>query len=117
MQGYEQTLKRLSWAIAAVAIVVVTALVSAVHVPAAIPVAVGIKDFEFSPPSLTVPAGTTVTWTNNGERRHTVTSTTGAFGSTGLSNGDTFAQTLTQPGAYQYFCSLHPRMQASVIVK
>jgi len=117
MQGYGQTLKRPSLAIAAIAIVVVTALVLAVHVRAATPVAVGIKDFKFSPPSLTVPAGKTVTWTNNDEWRHTITSTTGAFGSTGLSNGGTFAQTFTQPGTYQYFCSLHPRMQAAVIVK
>jgi plastocyanin len=117
MQGYEQTLKRPSWAIVAIAMVVVTALVSAVHVPAATPVAVGIKEFKFSPPSLTVPAGTTVIWTNNDEWRHTITSPTGAFGSTGLSNGDTFAQTFRRPGTYQYFCSLHPRMQAEAIVK
>lgn len=117
MQGQRPTLKRPAWVVAPIAMVVVAALVSAVHVHAATPVAVGIKDFKFSPPSLTVPAGTTVTWTNNDERRHTVTSTTGAFGSMGLSNGDTFAQTFTQPGTYQYFCSVHPRMQAAVIVK
>ena len=117
MQRRGPTLKRPAWVIALIAIVVVTALVSAVHVPAATPVAVGIKEFKFSPPSLTVPAGTTVTWTNHDELRHTVTATTGAFGSAGLSNGDTFAQTFTQPGTYQYFCSVHPRMQAAVIVK
>jgi len=117
MHGHGQTLKRPSWAIAVIAIVVVAALVSAVHVRAAPPAAVGIKDFKFSPPSLTVPAGATVTWTNHDERNHTITSTTGAFGSTGLSNGATFAQTFTQPGTYQYFCSVHPRMRAEVVVK
>ena len=117
MHDNEPTLNGPAWVvIALIAVVLVTALVSAVHVAAA-PIAVGIKDFKFSPPSLTVPAGTTVTWTNNDERRHTVTSTTGAFGSMQLNSGDTFAQTFTQPGTYQYFCSVHPRMQAAVIVK
>ena len=76
-----------------------------------------IGDFKFTPPILTVRMGTTVTWTNRDEETHTVTSATGAFGSTGLSHDETFAQTFTRPGTYQYFCALHPHMKATVVVK
>lgn len=76
-----------------------------------------IGDFKFTPPILTVRMGTTVTWTNRDEETHTVTSATGAFGSTGLSHEETFAQTFTRPGTYQYFCALHPHMKATVVVK
>lgn len=78
---------------------------------------IGIKDFKYAPPVLTVPVGTTVTWVNHDEEPHTVTSTTGAFGSAGLVNEDTFAQRFTTPGTYQYACALHPHMKATVIVR
>ena len=79
--------------------------------------AVDIKEFEYAPPTLAMPAGTTVTWTNHDEETHTITSTTGAFGSAGLGHDDAFAQTFTHPGRYEYFCALHPRMRAVVVVK
>jgi plastocyanin len=80
-------------------------------------VAVGIKEFKFAPSALEVPRGTTVTWVNHDEETHTITSTTGAFASRGLGNDETFAQTFTRAGAYEYFCALHPKMRATVIVK
>ena len=79
--------------------------------------AVEIEEFRFAPVALTVPVGTTVTWINHDEEPHTVTSATGTFGSTGLGNEETFAQTFTRPGRYEYFCALHPHMKATVIVK
>jgi plastocyanin len=69
------------------------------HVPAATPVGVDIKNFKFSLPTLTAPVGTTVTWTNHDEVTHTITSATGAFGSTGPSSEEAFAHTFTHPGA------------------
>ena len=117
MRGHPQTLKGPLWRVAGIALVVVMALVPLALVPAATPAAVNIKDFSFSPPLLTVPAGTTVTWTNHDEASHTITSATGVFGSAGLSSGDRFAQAFTRPATYQYFCSLHPHMRAAVIVK
>ena len=78
---------------------------------------VGIKEFKFAPAALEVPRGTTVTWVNHDEETHTITSATGAFGSRGLGNDETFAQTFTRPGTYEYFCALHPKMRATVIVK
>lgn len=78
---------------------------------------VDIKEFKFAPPALTVPIGTTVTWVNHDEETHTVTSTSGAFGSAGLSNKDMFSQTFVKPGTYEYQCRLHPYMKATVTVK
>ena len=78
---------------------------------------VGIKEFKFAPAALQVSAGTTVRWTNHDEETHTITSTTGAFASGGLGSDETFAQTFARPGAYEYFCALHPQMRARVIVK
>jgi plastocyanin len=94
-----------------------TALVSASPAPASPGVSVTIKDFTFGPAQLTVPVGTTVTWTNHDEETHTVTAVTGTFTSAGLGNEETFAQTFKQPGTYQYFCALHPKMRATVVVK
>jgi plastocyanin len=112
-----KTRHRWPWRAAIVAGLALAALMAAQHASASSAVAVGIKEFAFAPAALTVPVGTTVTWTNHDEEPHTVTSATGAFRSAGLSNEETFAQTFTRPGAYQYFCALHPHMKATVIVK
>src|SRR5262245_61956582 len=75
-----------------------------------------IHNFAFTPPQLTLAAGTTVTWRNDDDIPHTVTSSTGAFKSKALDTGDTFAFTFAVPGSYQYFCSLHPRMTGIIEV-
>ena len=78
---------------------------------------VTIKDFKYAPGTFTVPRGTKVTWVNHDEEVHTVTSETGAFASVGLTGEDTFTQTFTRPGTYKYFCALHPKMRATVVVR
>jgi len=95
---------------------VVTLLIGA-HALAATPPTIGIKEFKYGPPMLTVPVGTTVTWVNHDEEPHTVTSGTGAFSSAGLVHEDTFVQTFTKPGTYQYFCAIHPYMKGTLVVK
>lgn len=90
------------------------ALITTHHGGAATPAAVSIEHFAFLPPALTVLVGTTVTWTNHDEDAHTVTST--AFSSAGLSSEETFSQTFTRPGTYEYHCALHPQMRATVVV-
>lgn len=77
---------------------------------------VKIDNFTFAPQTITVKAGTTITWTNEDDIPHTVTST-GHFRSKALDTGERFTVTLTTPGTYQYFCSLHPHMQGSVVVQ
>lgn len=81
------------------------------------PAAVGIEEFKFTPGVIAIPVGTTVLWINHDEETHTVTSATGAFGSTGLGHEETFAQTFTSRGTYRYFCALHPYMKATVVVE
>jgi len=78
---------------------------------------VQIKGFKFVPTLLTVPVGTTVTWTNGDEEAHTVTATDRAYTSTGLEAKETYTHRFTTPGTYTYFCALHPHMTATVVVK
>lgn len=86
--------------------------------PAMSPAAkVTIDNFTFSPERLTVVPGTIVTWTNTDDIPHTVVSTTKAFRSTALDTDDRFAFTFTTPGVYDYFCSLHPHMHATIVVE
>ncbi len=70
----------------------------------------------FSPPSFTVKVGSTVTWINRDATTHTVTSTTGVFDSGYRGSGDTFKFTFTQPGTYQYYCTLHTNMKGTIVV-
>jgi plastocyanin len=70
----------------------------------------------FQPDSLTVPAGTTVTWINRDIVRHTVTSTEGLFDSDRLGSGESFSYTFNEPGTFDYYCTIHPIMQGTVIV-
>ncbi|HWO06205.1 MAG TPA: cupredoxin family copper-binding protein [Methylomirabilota bacterium] len=77
---------------------------------------VEIRAHGFSAPALTVKAGTTVTWINHDDDAHTVTSTANAFRSPGLDTDETFSFTFTQPGTYEYFCTLHPLMTGKVVV-
>jgi plastocyanin len=79
--------------------------------------AVRIDNFNFTPPDLVVARGTTVTWTNADDSPHTVREKDGKFKSAALDTDDTFAQTFTTPGEYEYFCSIHPRMVGKIVVK
>ncbi len=78
---------------------------------------VKIDNFSFGPLALTVPVGTTVTWTNRDDIPHTVVSTDGVFKSKALDTDDKFSFVFTKPGTYPYFCSIHPKMTGQVIVK
>ena len=78
--------------------------------------AVEIRDFSYQPDTLTVAAGTTVTWTNDGTVPHTVTSNQRTFDSGDIAPGGTFSYTFDQPGSYPYHCTLHPSMQGQIEV-
>lgn len=75
-----------------------------------------IQGMAFSPATINVTAGTTITWTNKDAVTHTVTSTTGIFNSGSLSTGKTYSQMFSGTGTYPYFCSLHSGMTGTVIV-
>ena len=79
--------------------------------------AVKIDNFSFSPATLTVPVGTTVRWTNRDDIPHTVVSDDKVFKSKALDTDEDFTYTFTKPGTYSYFCSIHPKMTAKVVVQ
>jgi len=85
--------------------------------PSATGPSIEIAKHRFSLPTVTVPAGTTVTWVNHDDDAHTVVSTVAMFRSPGLDTDDTFSYRFTKPGTYQYFCTLHPLMIGTVIVR
>ena len=76
-----------------------------------------IDNFSFGPQTLTVPAGATVTWVNRDDVPHTVVSNDKKFASRALDTDERFSYTFSDPGAYEYFCSVHPKMTAKVIVQ
>jgi len=81
--------------------------------------AVSIDNFTFSPADLTVVTGTRVTWTNNDDIPHTVVDADNPkqTKSPPLDTGDSWAHVFDQPGTYHYFCSLHPHMQGTIVVR
>lgn len=87
-----------------------------VSVPQTGPQQVSIANLAFNPASLTVVAGTTVTWKNNDNTTHTVTANNGAFNSGALNPGATFSFTFNQPGTFDYHCMIHPFMTGSITV-
>ena len=78
---------------------------------------VKIDNFSFGPATLTVAPGTTVTWVNHDDIPHTVVSTDSIFKSKVLDTDEKFSFTFTKAGNYPYFCSIHPKMTAAVVVK
>jgi plastocyanin len=80
--------------------------------------AVTIQGRAFQPARLTVPVGTTVTWTNQDSEPHTATSEDGStFDSGSMSNGQTFEHTFTTAGEYAYVCEFHSDMTATIVVQ
>jgi plastocyanin len=79
--------------------------------------AVKIDNFVFGPQTITVPVGTTVTWTNSDDIPHTSVSTDGVFKSKVMDTDEKFSYTFTKPGTYPYYCSIHPKMTGKVVVQ
>ena len=78
-----------------------------------------IKNFAFSPASLTIRTGATVTWLNQDEATHQIASdpvTPAAFSSDPLADGASYRFTFIKPGTYTYHCSIHPSMKGTIIV-
>jgi plastocyanin len=77
---------------------------------------VWIQGMAFSPSTITVLAGTTITWTNKDAVAHTVTSTTSLFNSGSVSGNSTYSHSFATTGTYPYKCSFHAGMTGTVIV-
>jgi plastocyanin len=80
---------------------------------------VTISNFAFAPATLAVAPGTRVVWSNKDDEPHTVMSADGGitFKSPALDTDDSFAFTFDKPGTYKYFCSIHPHMVGTIVVK
>jgi amicyanin len=92
-------------------------LIARAQAPAAA-TAVSIDNFTFTPPTVTVKAGTTVTWSNKDDIPHGIASANNAFAkSKALDTDDSYSFTFTTPGTYQYFCYIHPHMTGTIVVE
>jgi amicyanin len=79
---------------------------------------VTIKNFQYTPATLTVKVGTKVTFVNDDTTPHTATSASGGTINSGnLGNGQSYTVTFTKPGTYQYVCTIHPFMKGTVTVQ
>ena len=78
---------------------------------------VQIDNFTFTPATLTVAAGTTVTWKNEDDSPHRIGDKDGTFKSAALDTDDTFSHTFATPGVYPYICTIHPYMARKIVVK
>ena len=78
---------------------------------------INMVNFTFTPGTLTVKAGTTVTWTNNDTTTHRPASDSGLFDSGDLAPGATFSFTFNIPGTFPYHCTIHTYMTGKVIVQ
>ena len=78
---------------------------------------INIANFAFSPSTLTIKSGDSVTWTNKDSSAHTVTSDSGnELDSERISNGQIYTHVFAQAGTYSYHCTPHPRMKATIVV-
>jgi plastocyanin len=84
---------------------------------AASPATIQIDNFAFTPATLTVTAGTTVTWKNEDDSPHRIGDKNGTFKSAALDTDDSFSHTFATPGEYPYICTIHPYMVGKVIVR
>lgn len=109
------TLLTLLWLTAALA--AVAAVVEGTVAAAPASTDVKIDNFSFNAQTITVPAGTEVRWTNHDDIPHTVVSEDKSFKSKVLDTDEQFTYTLSKPGTYKYFCSLHPKMTGTVVVQ
>ena len=78
---------------------------------------ISLKDMAFTPATLQVAVGTTVTWVNNDTVQHTVTSDTKLFDSGPIEPGGKFTQTFTEAGTFAFHCSIHTSMTGSITVQ
>jgi plastocyanin len=78
---------------------------------------VQVDNFTFGPATLTVPVNSTVTWVNKDDLPHVIASNDGVFKSNALDTDEKYSYTFTKAGTYAYFCSIHPKMVGTIVVK
>lgn len=76
-----------------------------------------ISDFEFTPPTITIVVGDTVTWTNDGPTGHSATAVEGSFDTGIFPAGESRSVTFDEAGEFAYLCTPHPNMEGTVVVE
>jgi plastocyanin len=87
-----------------------------VRAEAAADPALTIADFHFTPSTITVHVGESITWTNDGPSTHTATARDGSFNTGQLKKGQSASHTFTQAGTFAYYCQIHPFMHGTIVV-
>ena len=78
---------------------------------------VTVSDFTFSPGTITINQGDTVTWVNNGPTPHSATSSSGVFDTGIFPKGQSRSHTFNEAGTFAYICTPHPFMKGTVVVQ
>jgi LPXTG-motif cell wall-anchored protein len=78
---------------------------------------VTIVDFSFSPATITIDVGDSVTWTNNGPTAHSATADNGSFDTGIFPAGQSRSHTFNDAGSFSYFCQPHPNMRGTIVVQ
>lgn len=78
---------------------------------------VHIRDDAFTPASITVHAGDSVTFVNDDDDAHTATADDGSWDSEGLNQGEKWNHVFAKSGTVKYHCTVHPMMHGIVVVK
>jgi len=78
---------------------------------------ISIQNFHFMPETLTVKAGTAITWVNRDEEPHNVVSLERVFRSKAIDGGEKFTAVIDKPGTYNYMCAVHPHMRGQIVVQ
>ena len=102
---------------AALAVAPAIAFAGDAQTAAVAPTVVEIHNLKFNPATLTIAAGTKVTWVNEDKAPHTVTDKGKVFRSAGLDTKDSFSYSFESPGEFTYICTIHPMMVGKIVVK
>ena len=114
-------MQRKQWLLLIFALIVLGRIGLGMRVSAQQAVTVTMKDFEFEPKTVTIAAGSTVTWVNSGTKKHSATADDGSFDTGLLTAGQSKAVKFDKPGTFQYYCQLHggpngDGMSATIVV-
>jgi plastocyanin len=102
---------------ASVIVLTVAPAMSRAKPPKAATHTVTIRNMRYSPATLTIKAGDSVTWVNADQRDHTVAANDGSFASGNIGPGASYTYRFAKDGKFTYGCNLHPRMRAAVNVQ
>lgn len=80
-------------------------------------VSIEITDFKYHPADISVPRGARVTWYNNDRAPHTATERSSEWDTGVLDQDEGKTVTFDRPGAYEYYCTIHPYMSARITVR